>query len=249
MLKNTTWWEAERNVQPGRCLVWISTGHCWLWEETITCSSKQAPPCRPEQSKAPEMSSHGFRGLYYKTDNEQDDGENFSTSQCWKLEVRPAPAWTASSWQWPRVLHAEYFRIFVPALTARLLFSSNSMLSSRTSVSPSISHRAGSSKMRLGPVSLVLLLGIVAARKEILKRQGDYFLRLHNNGGNLVLDEGEGNQKGLCMIIHWLQVMWFSENFRWEHQTCTSGRRELLTREISKSFWRYKNAIFEIQYL
>ena len=61
--------------------------------------------------------------------------------------------------------------------------------------------------MRLGPVSLVLLLGIVAARKEILKRQGDYFLRLHNNGGNLVLDEGEGNQNDLCMMIHWLQVM------------------------------------------
>ena len=26
------------------------------------------------------MSSYGFRGLYNKTDNEQDDGENFSTA-------------------------------------------------------------------------------------------------------------------------------------------------------------------------
>ena len=45
--------------------------------------------------------------------------------------------------------------------------------------------------MRLRAASLALLLGIVAARKEILKRHGDYFLRLQNQGGNLVLDEGK----------------------------------------------------------
>ena len=44
--------------------------------------------------------------------------------------------------------------------------------------------------MRLISACLALLLGIVTARKEILKRQGDYYLRLHNQGGNLVLDEG-----------------------------------------------------------
>ena len=44
--------------------------------------------------------------------------------------------------------------------------------------------------MRLMSACLALLLGIVTARKEILKRQGDYYLRLHNQGGNLVLDEG-----------------------------------------------------------
>ena len=42
---------------------------------------------------------------------------------------------------------------------------------------------------------LALLLGIVTARKEILKRQGDYYLRLHNQGGNLVLDEGDVIQR------------------------------------------------------
>ena len=45
--------------------------------------------------------------------------------------------------------------------------------------------------MRLRAASLAMLLGIVAARKEILKRHGDYFLRLQNQGGNLVLDEGK----------------------------------------------------------
>ena len=44
--------------------------------------------------------------------------------------------------------------------------------------------------MRLMSACLALLLGIATARKEILKRQGDYYLRLHNQGGNLVLDEG-----------------------------------------------------------
>ena len=44
--------------------------------------------------------------------------------------------------------------------------------------------------MRLISACLACLLGTVAARKEILKRQGDYYLRLHNQGGNLVLDEG-----------------------------------------------------------
>ena len=49
--------------------------------------------------------------------------------------------------------------------------------------------------MRLGAASLVLL-GIVAGRREILKRQGDYFLRLQNQGGNLVLDEGQTGVDG-----------------------------------------------------
>ena len=69
------------------------------------------------------------------------------------------------------------------------------MLSSRTSsVLTDPSHhrdtRDNSNNMRLISACLALLLGIVTARKEILKRQGDYYLRLHNQGGNLVLDEG-----------------------------------------------------------
>ena len=44
--------------------------------------------------------------------------------------------------------------------------------------------------MRLMSACLALLLGSLSARKEILKRQGDYYLRLHNKDGNLVLDEG-----------------------------------------------------------
>ena len=72
---------------------------------------------------------------------------------------------------------------------------SNRVLSSRTSsVLTDPSHyrdtRDNSNIMRLISACLALLLGIVAARKEILKRQGDYYLRLHNQGGNLVLDEG-----------------------------------------------------------
>ena len=72
---------------------------------------------------------------------------------------------------------------------------SNRMLSSRTpSVLTDLSHYrdTGDNKiiMRLMSASLPLLLGLVTARKEILKRQGDYYLRLHNQGGNLVLDEG-----------------------------------------------------------
>ena len=75
------------------------------------------------------------------------------------------------------------------------LIVSNRMLSSRTSsVLTDPSHhrdtRDNSNNMRLISACLALLLGIVTARKEILKRQGDYYLRLHNQGGNLVLDEG-----------------------------------------------------------
>merc|ERR1719367_1924574 len=51
--------------------------------------------------------------------------------------------------------------------------------------------------MRLRAASLALLLGIITARKEILKRHGDYFLRLQNQGGNLVLDEGDVLQREL----------------------------------------------------
>lgn len=49
--------------------------------------------------------------------------------------------------------------------------------------------------MRLISACLALLLGNVTGRKEILKRQGDYYLRLHNQGGNLVLDEGDVVQR------------------------------------------------------
>ena len=46
--------------------------------------------------------------------------------------------------------------------------------------------------MRVGAASLVLLgVTVTARRQEIVKRQGDYFLRLQNQGGNLVLDEGK----------------------------------------------------------
>ena len=58
--------------------------------------------------------------------------------------------------------------------------------------SPYSAFTAGGINMRLRAASLVLL-GIVASRREILKRQGDYFLRLQNQGGNLVLDEGQIN--------------------------------------------------------
>ena len=72
---------------------------------------------------------------------------------------------------------------------------SNRVLSSRTSsvlTDPSHYRDTGDNRniMRLISACLALLLGIVTARKEILKRQGDYYLRLHNQGGNLVLDEG-----------------------------------------------------------
>ena len=72
---------------------------------------------------------------------------------------------------------------------------SNRVLSSRTSSVPTDpSHyrdtRDINNIMRLLSACLACLLGTVAARKDILKRQGDYYLRLHNQGGNLVLDEG-----------------------------------------------------------
>ena len=35
------------------------------------------------------------------------------------------------------------------------------------------------------------LLAVVAGHDEILRRNGDYFLRLGSEGGKLVLDEGD----------------------------------------------------------
>jgi len=40
-------------------------------------------------------------------------------------------------------------------------------------------------------ISIVVMISCVMSHREILKRQGDYFLRLQNRDGNLVMDEGD----------------------------------------------------------
>ena len=40
-------------------------------------------------------------------------------------------------------------------------------------------------------ISIVVMMSCVMSHREILKRQGDYFLRLQNRDGNLVMDEGD----------------------------------------------------------
>ena len=89
---------------------------------------------------------------------------------------------------------SEYFRIFMPATTAGSdCQQQNVVIQNITSPHSSLTlqrHQSHTNIMRVISACLALLLGTVAARKEILKRQGDYYLRLHNQGGNLVLDEG-----------------------------------------------------------
>merc|ERR1712083_209729 len=45
--------------------------------------------------------------------------------------------------------------------------------------------------MKCNSLFLCFVIGLAAAKREILRRHGDYFLRLGNDNGRLVLDEGD----------------------------------------------------------